>query len=346
MELPLYNKSTKTGRKGINILREIVEDKLDWHLRETNQEDDFGIDGYIDLISELGQITGKSIAVQVKSGNSFFKNKAEFGWKYYGEMRHLNYYLNNDLPVLIIIVDVNNRAAYWALIDANQTEKHDVNWSIIVPYNQELNEKTKPELLEYVSPTVDYVSQLDEYWRLNKMLKSAKLLIFIATKEDIKSNNYKSLIDGFERLAQNKEIILKHRENVEILIHGYDDDPRNLHEIPEVVEWVKNIVQKVEGLSFFLINDLVNSQFLKVFIFSQVQITRTNQYKAVHHGILQQQVFYNTKNTNYILESLYVDLNNFHHKHKLPIEINIEISNNLVNLISGGEYLKQKNNKA
>ena len=93
MNLPQRNKSAKIGRSGISILNSIVEDQLGWLLRWSHQEDDFGIDAFIDLISEKGHVTGKSIALQVKTGQSYFRNHNKFGWKYFGEMRHPNYTL-------------------------------------------------------------------------------------------------------------------------------------------------------------------------------------------------------------------------------------------------------------
>lgn len=64
MKLPKYNKSNKTGRKGLNLLTTIVESELGWIVRPTHQEDNFGIDAYIDVIID-GYVTRKSIAIQV-----------------------------------------------------------------------------------------------------------------------------------------------------------------------------------------------------------------------------------------------------------------------------------------
>ena len=42
-----------------------------------HKENDFGIDAFIDVIAEFGQVTGKTIAAQVKTGSSYFKEKNE-----------------------------------------------------------------------------------------------------------------------------------------------------------------------------------------------------------------------------------------------------------------------------
>ena len=68
-------------------------------------EHDFGIDGYMDVISEKGQVTGKSIAFQLKTGTSFFNEENEIGYVFRGEIKHLNYYLNLDTPIVIVILN-------------------------------------------------------------------------------------------------------------------------------------------------------------------------------------------------------------------------------------------------
>lgn len=70
MDLPKYKRSNQTGRKGLNELKGIVEEQLEWILRPSHQEDDFGVDGYIDII-DGESVTGKSIAFQAKTGQSY-----------------------------------------------------------------------------------------------------------------------------------------------------------------------------------------------------------------------------------------------------------------------------------
>ncbi len=60
MKLPQYDNSSKKGEDGATIVKAIVESELKWIFRKNHQETDFGIDAYIDLITEKGQVTGKS----------------------------------------------------------------------------------------------------------------------------------------------------------------------------------------------------------------------------------------------------------------------------------------------
>lgn len=345
MDLPKSNKSNKIGRKGVAILTSIVEDQLDWLLRINHQEDDYGIDAYIDIITEEGYLTGKSIAVQIKSGQSYFNQKTEYGWKYSGENKHLNYYLNHEIPVILVIIDTDSGKAYWEIFDADQTEKSSKGWSIVIPFYQELNKDSKHELSKYISPTIDYVSQLEEQWRINEFLKEFKYVLLIVGKKEIQNIDYQPLISTLSYITSNRDLMYKYRGKIEIAIHGYDFDKRQLYEIAEVKKWVINILDKVSGLSFFLVNNL-DSKFLKLYLYSQVEFNVIKGSERVVNGFVQRELEYDSKEAVKVIYKVIDDLNTFCDYFKVPIEINKEISDNITNCFSGGEFLKDKINEA
>ena len=135
---PKINLSTLTGEKGATALKKIVECELGWLYRQNHQENDFGIDGYIDIITESGQITGKSIAFQLKSGSSYLKEQNEIGIVFNGDKKHLNYYLNLDIPIIIIVLDIENAKAFWQVFDPTKTEKSGDNWKMTIPRSNQL----------------------------------------------------------------------------------------------------------------------------------------------------------------------------------------------------------------
>lgn len=345
MDLPKSNKSNKIGRKGVTILTSIIVDQLDWLLRINHQEDDYGIDAYIDTVTEEGYLTGKSIAVQIKSGQSYFKQKNEYGWKYSGELRHLNYYLNHEIPVILVIIDTDLQKAYWVILDAEQTEKSSKGWSIIIPFHQELNKDSKHELLKYVSPIIDYVSQLEEQWRTNELLKKFKQVFLIVGKDEIKNLDYQPLISTLNYITRNKDLMFKYRGKIEIVIHGYDLDSRQLYEIDEVKKWIVNILDNVKGLTFFLVNNL-NAQFLKLFLYSQIDFDIIEGSERIENGIVKRKVEYDSKDSVKVIYQLFDDLNVFCDYFKIPITIIKEISDNITNCFADGKFMKDKNYKA
>jgi len=333
MDLPKYLNSNKTGRIGLNILTKIVEKELGWIIRLNHQEDDFGIDAFIDIIIDE-HITGKSIAIQVKSGASYLVNQDGQNWKFKGEKKHLNYYLNQDVPVLIILVDVENEIAYWEVCKVEYVELNENSWTMPIPKDQQISLLQKEKLLKFVPKTVDYVSQLEDYWLGNKLLSNTDRLLIFVGKDDIEELNYRPLVDLIARICSNKHHLSKFRENIEIGIHGFDTDSRELYEIPEIKNWMWSIFEQVPGLTYFLTNDEY-SQFLKVYVFSRVKLD------IIDKNLQERKVWveFDNKYLEEIFNTIFKDLNEFTDAFEMSEQINKEISNNLAKCITGKGFI-------
>jgi hypothetical protein len=107
MTLPKYQKSNATSKSGVNHVRSIVESNNSI-FHEIHQENDIGIDAYIELID--GEYpTCKMIAVQIKSGESFFINeRCEIPID-----NHRSYWENHQLPVYGIVYIPSLATAFW-----------------------------------------------------------------------------------------------------------------------------------------------------------------------------------------------------------------------------------------
>lgn len=85
--------------------------------------------------------------MQVKGGPSFFQHPSEKGWKFYPEEKHLNYWEQFPLPVLLVLHNPDDGETYW--IDARQALRvstRDERPFIEVP-KANLLEKTSPAAL-------------------------------------------------------------------------------------------------------------------------------------------------------------------------------------------------------
>src|SRR5260370_28915451 len=58
---------------------------------------DYGIDAHTEPFDGPHQPSGRLLALQIKSGDSYFREEADGGWWYRGENKHLRYWLG---PVL------------------------------------------------------------------------------------------------------------------------------------------------------------------------------------------------------------------------------------------------------
>lgn len=85
--------------------------------RETGTGD-VGIDGQLEYVNPDGFATGRTVAVQVKAGPSFFQHPSAIGWKFYPEGKHRNYWEHFPLPVVLVMHSPGDGMSYW--IDARQ----------------------------------------------------------------------------------------------------------------------------------------------------------------------------------------------------------------------------------
>ena len=108
---PKRQKTDKTAEIGVNSVSRIVNDDFGWIFRRTHKEHDFGVDGYIDYVTKEGSVSGKFIAVQIKTGKSYLSLRGTNFW-YRDSIPHLNYFLNVPIPVVIILCDPNTRICY------------------------------------------------------------------------------------------------------------------------------------------------------------------------------------------------------------------------------------------
>lgn len=334
MKLPKLKKAPKKGEDGITILKKLIEKELDWQFRVNHKEHDFGIDGYIDVITENGGVSGKTIAVQVKTGDSYFSEKTDLGWVYRGEMMHLNYYLNHDIPVIIVLVDDKDSKVYWTLCDPQKTEKAGEKWKLIVPFNKYLDNNSKKELLQYISPIKDYVSQLESLWKANKKLKKAGRILFNVDKADILRGEYKGLIDGLNRLKINLDLITSLKGKVDIGIDGYDDDIRELYEIDEVIKWIDLVFKNTTGLSYFLATDHL-AHFLRLMQYIKTDYKIIHDWQTNEDGKRRRGIEFDIPSGGPFLLELYSDLNKFCSKYGIPEKINEKISLKLANYLMG-----------
>jgi hypothetical protein len=124
---PQHCDSNNKGRRGEAYLDFFVSKHLGWIYRPTNQDGDFGVDAFIDIVDD-SNVTGLTIAVQVKCGKSFFNSKSSGGLTYKGQNKHLNYYINIGCPVLLVVLDEDPEVGFWVEFDISKTEETGNGW--------------------------------------------------------------------------------------------------------------------------------------------------------------------------------------------------------------------------
>lgn len=134
--------------------------------RETNTGD-VGIDGHLEFVNNEGFATGKTVALQVKSGPSFFTHQMATGWKFYPEPKHRSYWEGYPLPVILVLHSPDVAASYW--VDVRQhlrSPSSSEDAYVLVPRQNVLDKNAVLQVFETAGAQTDtFINDLDDVVR-------------------------------------------------------------------------------------------------------------------------------------------------------------------------------------
>jgi hypothetical protein len=217
---PKQTEAQATGKLGAALFEVLVRRSLAWDYRSTPQESDFGIDGYVDIVAAGGFVTGKSIAVQIKTGNSYFMEETADGWLYRGELKHLNYYLNLPAPVILVLVDPSTSRAWWRRFDPNATTRTAAGWTTTISRTQELTASAGHILRGVAGDAVDYLPHLEHFWMVNSQISESALIAVVISRQEIERQDTAPFEALFLRLEVSQDVALGAQGKVDFFILG------------------------------------------------------------------------------------------------------------------------------
>ncbi|MVM41972.1 DUF4365 domain-containing protein [Spirosoma sp. HMF3257] len=135
---------SNTERVGVNRVESIFLSDFEW-IPRTILQTDVGIDMFVE-ISNNGLPTGKFFGVQIKSGISYFSEQKPDSVVFRTDGIHINYWLNNSLPIIIVLHNPVDNNTIWQVVKEETIEKLGKNYKIEVPKNNILNKTFKYQL--------------------------------------------------------------------------------------------------------------------------------------------------------------------------------------------------------
>ena len=106
----MANSTDQTDRAGVHAVGAIFT-RLNWAFRE-QPTSDYGIDAQAEKLNSDGKGGGKLIALQIKSGASYFRKRGD-DYVFHGEERHREYWINHSLPVFLILHNPDTIVTLW-----------------------------------------------------------------------------------------------------------------------------------------------------------------------------------------------------------------------------------------
>lgn len=152
--------SALTARAGVDLVKVLLTTRFGFLCREQ-----FEIDTGIDLQTESvvnGEATGRLLAWQVKTGASYLTEVNDDGYIFRPDSRHVRYWLAYNLPVLVVLVDVERGRAWWQEVCREALISTGTHWKMTIPFTNELR-TTWDERFEEIADADSYILRLRQF---------------------------------------------------------------------------------------------------------------------------------------------------------------------------------------
>ena len=136
-----------TERIGVHKIALTILKEFNWLARE-QPISDYGIDLHAEIVED-GKPTGMLYAIQIKSGKSYFEESTEKAIVFRGEKRHLSYWLDYSIPVILVLYNPEDDDLYWSFVTKQNTQETKKAWKIEIPKTNILSKHSKDELKSY-----------------------------------------------------------------------------------------------------------------------------------------------------------------------------------------------------
>lgn len=152
-------------RIGVSQVQLIVNQEMKWIFRELSIQD-YGIDAHIEIMGKT-YATGKLIGVQIKCGNSYFRESDNDNVVFRFDRKHFQYWINYSIPVIIVLVNPDTLEVIWEVInDETAVEITNDNYKININRVNIFNKNATSRLID--------ISQEKKRIVSNKMLEEVQ----------------------------------------------------------------------------------------------------------------------------------------------------------------------------
>jgi len=145
MNIPIVTENYYKEREG--VLKVALELNSNGYVFRETSNGDIGIDGQIEHINDKGEATGKIVAAQIKSGNSYLVDKVDH-FAFYPKEKHKNYWSVFPLPVILFVYYPNDGKIYFTDVRYQLNIPKQNQTYIVLDKNSVLNNLSAKNIFE------------------------------------------------------------------------------------------------------------------------------------------------------------------------------------------------------
>ena len=116
----------------------LVFETWGWLFREQPVED-YGIDAHVEPFDGPEQPARQLLALQIKTGASFFREETKDGWWFRETRRHWHYWLGHVLPVAVILYNPETGTLFWQHAEASLVQLTGEEGKLLIPRSHVLD---------------------------------------------------------------------------------------------------------------------------------------------------------------------------------------------------------------
>ena len=149
-----------------------------WFFREQFVQD-WGIDAHVEIVRD-GKPTGELIALQIKSGKSYFDGESDESVAFRTDEQHVKYWTEHSIPIVVVIYNPDTMQMYWQHISTKTAVCTGKGWKIVVPKVHSFDDPEQTlRLLSKILQPEPYIR------RLNKLRLDRRWMERIAEGEQV-----------------------------------------------------------------------------------------------------------------------------------------------------------------
>lgn len=148
----------QTDRLGVATLARFFSEH-GWLFREQFSSD-FGIDAQVEVVKNR-EATGKLVAIQIKSGASYFSEETKASFVFRVDDKHIRYWVRHSLPVMVVLYNPDTDTLYWEHVSKATAKSTGSGWKIEVPKTKTLTDNSLRELERLTQPP-PYIRRLNK----------------------------------------------------------------------------------------------------------------------------------------------------------------------------------------
>ena len=226
---------------------------------------------------------------------------------------------------------MEKKEVYWVEFDADKISKSKTGWTINISKENKLNSKHKDLFHSLPGFEIDYSSQLEYQWAVDKKMKDSGVILVGVDKKEVENLDFTGFNTLLKRLTANDEMIKNSRGKLSFVLFGYENDSREVYEIEEVRNWAKHVLPEFKYWGYFLNLDgiLAKVSGLMILQLCSVDIKILGPNEEGTGNLVEP----DGEQTLKLLHNLFGWLNEFTDKYNIPEEINEEHSRKIAKIL-------------